>query len=273
MELRGFAGGQSVNGIAGRWPILLVLACAACGGTTATNAVGSGGDSSDAAGIADGGASNVDDGGADSTPEPASPLSGTWVGAIENYMAMDGSGALTLTIPGDPSSGKATFGRSAPPAPATDPDTGYPPGAHIFAPFQPYPGFPFAFVNASFDGQRLHFGVVAAELWKSWCELQTPVLDETDAGPKYFCAHDWVSASIGAGCVQTDPQTMQQVPIDCDKLQMCRPTAGFCVCDDAKCSSDTYLGIQIDLTVAPPNADGTVGGLDSSLHKVHLTKQ
>jgi hypothetical protein len=265
-----------------------LLFLVACGGTAPSSAgkADSGASGSDGGGA--GGAEAGDEVGNDAVldgmpPEasPSDPLPGTWVGAIENFTTGDGTGALTLTVRSGPLGGQVTFGSSLPPPPATDPDVGYPPGFHVgygsnvlgvSAVIQPYPGFPYSLVNPTFDGQQLRFDVVLAELWKGWCGLQTPLADATDAGVKYFCEHDWAVTQQASGCSQLDPQSMQQVPIDCEKVALCGLTAGICSCTAQACSDYPYASIHVVLTVAAAAADGTVGGLDSSLHKTHLIK-
>jgi hypothetical protein len=209
-------------------------------------------------------------------------VSGTWVGTLDNFTFSDGSKAITLTIQGSPLGGVATFGQSSPPPPATDPNVGYPPGFRLGYGSNiggisawmtaPHPGFPFSFLNPTLSGQRLQFDISILELWKAWCQLQTPFLAQTDAGPMYYCEQDWTSTNTAQGCVLVDPTTMQQVSIDCEKLAMCGPTAGICSCGSQSCSSSAYAGVHIDLTVAGSQADGVMLGNGSGSMKVHFTK-
>jgi hypothetical protein len=162
--------------------------------------------------------------------------------------------------------------------PATDPNVGYPPGVTFTdvvgsLPFTgPYPGFGFTLTQVTYDGQRLQFDVGSNELWKHWCELQAPILDEINGG--YLCIHNWGWRSLGsAECSQRDPMTMMDVPIDCGKIALCSLGTDVCRCTAQACSVNETATLHFDMVIATPKADGSVRGLDSGLHNVHLTKQ
>lgn len=243
------------------------------GGSPGAGGTGAGG--TGAGGTADVGDAgrNIADGGAGN---PLKGLEGSWKGYVENFQFDDQSDAVLVAITGA-GSGQITFGNSPPPPPATDPNVGYPPGVKFMGvgaslPFTgPYPGFAFTLTHGTFDGQRLQFDVGTNELWKHWCEQQTPILDEINGG--YFCVHNWGGSVGSAECSQQDPKTMMNVPIDCGKLALCSPIGGICQCTAQACSANENATLHFDMMMATPKADGSVRGLDSSLHNVHLTKQ
>jgi hypothetical protein len=127
-------------------------------------------------------------------------------------------------------------------------------------------------MKASLDGQRLQFDIAPTEVWKAWCELQTPILDEANPGMIYNCVHNW-GFSFGSKCSQMDPNTHQEVPIDCGKLALCMAGGGVCGCTAQGCTASLEPSVHFDMVVAVPKADGSVAGLDSSVHNVHLAKR
>jgi hypothetical protein len=237
---------------------------------------GAGGGSTSAGGSAGSSTGTTGSGGSSAGSGPANGFQGSWKGYVENFQFIDQSDAVLLAVTSDIGAGQITFGSSAAPPAATDPNVGYPPGAKFTGgPVQfPYPGFAFALTNVIYDGQRLQFDVDTNELWKHWCELQTPIRDEANAGGGYFCVHNWGSSFGGPTCSQMDPMTHMSVPIDCGKLSLCEPGSGVCTCDMQGCTVqlDGHL-LHFDMMIAPPKADGSVRGLDSNLHNVHLSKQ
>src|SRR5258707_1321819 len=105
---------------------------------------------------------------------PLTDLVGSWKGYVENFQFSDQSDAVLLAITSAAGAGQITFGSSAAPPPATDPNVGYPPGIKfdgLGRPSGAQPGFAFTLAKVTFDGQRLQFDVATKELWKQWCEL------------------------------------------------------------------------------------------------------
>jgi hypothetical protein len=204
---------------------------------------------------------------------PPNVLQGSWKGYVENFQFSDQSDAVLVVITSSAGAGEVTFGSAAAPPPAIDPNVGYPPGARFTgqSPLRAYPGFAYTITNVAHDGQRLQFDVATNQLWKRWCELQTPIPDEHNAGA-YSCVNNWPT-SFSETCSQMDPMTQMSVPIDCGKLFLCQG-GGVCRCDAQGCAVilDGNL-LHFDMMIAAPKADGSVRGLDSNLHSVHLSKQ
>jgi hypothetical protein len=119
---------------------------------------------------------------------------------------------------------------------------------------------------------RLQFDVSSNELWKHWCELQTPIADEVNAG-LYSCVHNWGGGGGPDGCWQIDPTTQMNVTVDCGKLSLCSYGVGVCSCTAQACVAKLDGDVHFDMMLASPKADGSITGLDAGVHNVHLSKQ
>ncbi len=196
--------------------------------------------------------------------EFATEFAGVWIGEAEDPLALQSnaddeppayrfpSGStlirLELTDIGSPYPvGAITFGIGTPPAPATDPDVGYPtvdPNFDITSPFAtgrtvtPTEGFAhrvgggFKQVDLeaqgltsqteeqfSLDGRvldgKLELYYSTTQVFESWCALQT-----SDTCPEN---EGWLVDDSGA-CFFGD----EQVPIDCQKLALCSDRVCYC---------------------------------------------
>lgn len=244
------------------------------GGGTASSGSGSGGSSSGS-------------GGGFCEPDASSPClpSGTYTGYIESFTFPDGSDTLSMTIVANENAGAVTgtmvYGNAPMLAPPTSGDVGYPPGI-AQTPVAPLEGFAFTIVGGTYGGARLQVGVVQNELWKAWCELETPVPQYNGAsdggcGPLlgYGCLGD-VSTEQGTnGCMVQSCQQASPVPIDCGKMKLCTVNGlEVCTCTASACDVPVVApgGIAFDMQFAPGHLDGTVKGLDDGqIHNVHLT--
>jgi hypothetical protein len=200
---------------------------------------------------------------------------GVWKGYFENYTLPSGSDTITMTlkISGQVVTGTMVFGDAPPPPAPTDPSAGYP--ANCPNDFAPYPmpflgeGFVYTIVGGTFDGIRLQLAVDTFELWKLWCDLQTPFPNESNSG--YLCLPDLGIALLQpSGCAQTTPMTQMQVPVDCCKARLCTTTV-FCQCTASGCTHTSATDATFDMVVAPPRADGSIAGHAFDNHNVHFT--
>src|SRR5262249_5094128 len=152
------------------------------------------------------------------TASETGPFIGTWTGYVENYSFFDGSSTLAITIDAVTATvaGHITFGSGPPLAPPTDPNVGYPPGIDFenSSLWSVYPGYSYALIAGSFDGQHLKFQVDHRELWKQWCELQTSYADQMNAG-NWNCLPNWGFTDTGSQCYQQNPATNEAVYVDC----------------------------------------------------------
>jgi hypothetical protein len=195
---------------------------------------------------------------------------------------------VTVTLSADGTTPSVVaFGNSPAPAPATDPDVGYP-TEYEYAPSGgypnslpvpqrgPVPGFAFT-ASGTAESARLQFDVALKEVWSQWCEIQPPV----QVGPNdYGCiANSGFGMMLGNSCAQTDPQTQQLVAIDCGKQNLCG-LQHMCECTAQSCSvgAVTSIGsVHFDLNVVGNNAHGSAVGLyavgaTNGVRNVHLTK-
>jgi len=202
-----------------------------------------------------------------------SELVGSWTGYVESFMFSDHSDAVALVLD---ESGSIKLGRSPAPAPATDPDSNYPiesrgtGGGQGYIPQAgPVPGFPFTIRTLSREGDRLQLDAELHEPWTQWCELQTPIADETNPG-LYGCVHNW-GFMFGTDCALLDPVTMASIPIDCGKLDLCH-LRQMCACTAETCSVAVGPTIHFDLNLDGDKANGSIAGLDDAPHNVHLTR-
>ncbi|MGH7440331.1 MAG: hypothetical protein ACRENE_31950 [Polyangiaceae bacterium] len=281
--------------------IPMALWTAACGGsyTVAQNGAdgGAGSPRTDAAGLIDatnadaGGASDAMDAAADGPPvvandAAANVLSGTYKGYIESFQFPDGSDVIdmNLTFPGNGTvTGSVYFGSGTPLSPPTDPNVGYPPGITTAAPVSLFEGFAFTVVGGTYSPPRVQLSIYSKELWKQWCELQTttyPVYStESDGGCGaligYACVPNGGFSGSAAGCIVGGPQCVDASPIsvDCGKYGLCFRLDAVCTCTSASCTvSPMNPGdVAFDMQLTPGSLNGSVTGLDTQLHNVHLT--
>jgi hypothetical protein len=206
----------------------------------------------------------------------ATSLDGIWTGYIESYTFPSGSDAITMTLQlsGGVVTGTMVFGNMTAPPPATNPNVGYPPGLAFFAGENPPfvgEGFSYTIEMGTFDGSRLLVSVATNEIWKTWCELQQPVLwNAVD----YACLPGWPSTENGTTCSQTNPTTQMSVPVDCGKLALCKaPTGNPCACLATGCVLGPFTSqASFDMQVSGSKADGSTTGAFSD-HNVHFTRQ
>jgi hypothetical protein len=134
--------------------------------------------------------------------------------------------------------------------------------------YLPYEGFAYTMLAGDFSDARLVFALDPREVWKAWCELQTPVLWQ--APDIYGCLPNWGFSSDGTTCSQPDPTTGMDVPVDCGQLALCQ-MAMVCECTAASCTVTIDPIWTFDLEVAGADADGSVDG-GGDIHNVHLKR-
>jgi hypothetical protein len=243
-----------------------VLEVAGAGGAGVTGVVaGTGG--AGGAGGAGGTSSTVPAGPAlplwSSTCQPgADALLGTWQGYVEGATpAVD----LTLTIQGTLDGGpcgRLVYGHGGPPPPPTDPNVGYPPGLEEGSGGSPgesawqEQGFAYQLLAGSIEGKRVQFQISNMELWKRWCELQTPVADTVNQG-QYNCL-----PNASAKWDNPDGQCILELPsgdqeVNCGKLGLC--TGNYvCVCNEKSCTASMNETVGFDLRFDAAEATGTM---------------
>jgi hypothetical protein len=260
-------------------------------GTRATGAAGAIADGAAATGVttdADGTAGTgvtTDAGGAAGAKADAGTVGPgeSWTGYVENRTFASGSDTLTLKFAADADgvvSGTIVFGMGTPPPPATDPNVGYPPNLVSSSPLPPGPGlatryvaegFPYAFYGGSLATGRLRFSANLWQLWAGWCALQTPASDGSGG-----CLPNWGGMSAGPPrnmCSQTNPQTMEVVPVDCGKLFLCFGGFGPCSCPASGCGLSQQTDPAVfDIFITADTASGSAELPFFGTNNVHFVK-
>jgi hypothetical protein len=185
---------------------------------------------------------------------------------------------MNLSFAGDGTiAGTVYFGTGAPLAPATDPNVGYPPGYMQGA--TPLEGFEFTVIGGTYTAPRVQLSIQATELWKQWCDIQTMVYPQYNGsstpgcGPLvgYGCLPNAATMGGTNGCSWSSCDHPNPTSIDCSKMFLC--TMGMvCTCTMTACTvpTPTKGGIAFDMQLASGSLDGSVTGVDSQLHNVHL---
>jgi hypothetical protein len=180
---------------------------------------------------------------------------------------MDGSNALTMTLQvalDGTATGTLLLGDGSILQPATDPNVGYPPGVRFAGSLPVVEGFSYTLVDGTLKNGRLTFHVAEIEVWTQWCAIQTAYALQPDGGGLYSCLPSGSTGFKGNACFAVDPTTMQNLPIDCGKSDLCSAFPGMapCQCSATGCLIDPSANsdISFDLMVAGAKADGTTSG-------------
>jgi hypothetical protein len=182
-----------------------------------------------------------------------------WDGYIENFKFRSGSDVIRVNISsvqGTTITGTVRFGTSTTVPAATDPLVGYPSGPDSAGGYEvrlPFEGHDYAIQDAVLTDHRLHFSINPLDLWKDWCEMQTPHVYGS-AGILYSCAPNGYSIS-GNTCSHVD------VPADCGYTLLCQQSTQVCACAAAGCTSSVGEKLDFDVAVDAQEANGSVVGL------------
>jgi hypothetical protein len=216
------------------------------------------------------GAGAAGEGGTKADPATLGP-SQSWTGYEEARKFSSGSDAIALTFAIDAAGvvkGTVVFGMGTPPAPATDPNASYPPDLVQGGVVQnPIPtalgyvaeGYSYAFDGGSFDGHRLRIDVNTAQLWTSWCALQTQAADGSSSCLPPWPAMGTSSTPKGAfdTCEIQNPQDQKWYSVTCVKLGLCSAGVSPCACTPAGCTTVAEgFGSSFDLFVEGTSASG-----------------
>jgi hypothetical protein len=276
----------------------LVAAAALAWGCDANHVLGvaDGGPMTGTAGVgghtapANGGSSGGQAGQAGQTTMPVDAATGpevgplgpsqTWTGYVENFMFPSGSDTLAVSVAADAQGntvGTITLGHGTPPAPATDPNIGYPPslemsslGLGLATAINFYAeGYPYTFDQGTQTSQRLKFTAKLNQMWAGWCSL------ETEAGDSGTCLPNTGGMSSGDGksCAYGDPNHPgKYIPVDCGRFALCG-FASVCTCTASGCSLNPSMGsiVSLDIAINGGAANGSLEGPFGN-QSVQLTK-
>ena len=127
----------------------------------------------------------------------------------------------------------------------------------------PIEGFEHTVLSGTMSSARLRFGLDLSEVWKAWCELQTPVADTNNPGQYNCLPNGGTGFTEEEGCVIPDG-AMNHVPVDCCKMSLCLSGWGgsTCACTEDGCTMPfDGPAVQFDLKIEGDSADGSVVGI------------
>jgi hypothetical protein len=213
---------------------------------------------------------------------PLGPVE-SWTGWFENFRISSGSDVIKLSFASDPNGvvvGKVTFGATAAPPAATDPNLGYPDESNTGL-RDLVEGFPFTMYTASITPNRLRFAVRRYEPWTGWCAIQAPPFADDGS-----CLPPWgstVLSPVGNNCTATY-MTGAASTLDCGRFQLCG--GHVCACSATSCTVNESEGSDdpaypdthpaptssIDLLLTGNIATGSMKSDGVSPVTVHFTK-
>jgi hypothetical protein len=162
-------------------------------------------------------------------------FAGRWDGYAEAYEFDSGSDRVRLTLD---SRGQGTLeiGDREPLPPATDPDADYPPGVPQSTHYAPelLAGFRYPVRRARASAGTLQFAVEPADLYREWCSMQPPLLDETspDGEEYYGCVLNRGHESRDGVCSLDGEPGGPRLPVSCGKIARC---GSICGCREEGC--------------------------------------
>lgn len=156
---------------------------------------------------------------------------------MEAHHFSDGSDRLRLELD-SAGVGTVLLGDAALLEPATDPEV-WPYSPRVLS---LEPGIQYPVLGALVEQRRLRTNLDSMVLVRPWCELQTPILDETnnsdDPTPRYYCTRSTGTRYVGKSeCFvkESYEEDAEWEPVDCGKLELCGvPTTCQCSADGCK---------------------------------------
>jgi hypothetical protein len=197
----------------------------------------------------------------------------SWSGWVENYQFPSGSDALKLSFAVDESGnvvGHITMGSGTPPAPATDPNVGYPPGFTLGSMLPAWEGFPFTMLDGRSTTNRLRFTINTSEPWAGWCALQTPMDDTGMCLPNWGGSMDPSTNHCEMYSSDSPPKT---ITVDCGKMELCNHMM-VCTCSATSCwlnANGVGSGQTFDMAIAGDIASGS-GIVGNDMRNIHFTR-
>ncbi len=208
----------------------------------------------------------------------------SWTGFVYSYHFPSGSDAVKISFALDSRgdvSGTVTMGAGTPPPPATDFNVGYPPGfgSDLTGQLSQFSeGYPHEMHSIDYSvgnlpgSRRLQFLTKDSDLWRHWCERQTPVGhtgtcaasgEAVPTGDGHSCIYNQSPGDADAG---VDPIT-----VDCGKLFLCRY---MCECNTVTCWVPGNRGweAKFDFAFHDGIASGRAENAPWGGSKIELTK-
>jgi len=176
------------------------------------------------------------------TGETLSDYAASWDGYLEAFEFPSGSDRLRIVLD-EHGDGYVEFGDVPLIPAATNPDVGYPEDYDydvMNPPSGPIEGFRYTVRGATVEMRRIQLGTESREIYKAWCELQTPELDEVNSTPEeqiYGCLPNTGGGGGNGECFIYDPaDPSAQVVVDCGKVALCMFSAA-CTCTADGCTT------------------------------------
>ncbi len=191
-------------------------------------------------------------------------IQGVWTGYLENFqLSTDDSIKISIDVAPDGTlSGQVVLGKDTQPAPATDPDSPWPPSINPVTPVLPsyIPGFAYEARNIRWEARRLRFDIAQYQAWQPWCALQQSYQTGPDS---YNCVpgNGGVgTAPDGTGtqmCFAEDRAGNIVAPVQCFKLFLFCDGLGPCSCDATACNARTDFSYSFDIALRDGIGDGS----------------
>ena len=176
-----------------------------------------------------------------------SDYQGTWDGYVEASEFADGSDRIRISLDAN-GNGVIEVGDSAalPPPVAgkgyplqdpNDPECQSPLSASKIGSL--IPGFSYPVTAAKVEERRVRFSTASSDLYREWCALMTPVLDEvnsTATDPVYSCLPNTTGFFVDEQCY------LDTEPVDCCLLTC----LNVCECDSDGCTAPDDQDVSFD---------------------------
>lgn len=191
------------------------------------------------------------------TGELLSDYAATWDGYAEAHPFRSGSDRVRIELD-DEGKGHVVFGEGTPPAPTTDPANSpfefTDNGGIVGIDGDWIEGFEYTVQHAEVRERRIQLAFSGMEIFKAWCDLQVPLRDTSESAdaPEYACVPHFDGWRRDHGrCWGTDPQTGEDVEVNCMNLLLCGEpsctcTADGCTIPSLSSSSTTGSGGALD---------------------------
>jgi hypothetical protein len=174
-----------------------------------------------------------------------SDYQGTWVGYVEIGKWDDGTGDIRIELDAQ-GNGVLEVGQAEPLEPPVV-DDGYPRDAEYAATASIatnlLPGFSYPIIGATVESKRIRLQTSSAELYREYCELQTPMPVPSNPG-SFNCMG--ISSYSSSGDPE-DPCTLLGAGDEVlGMIDDCDPLICFtaCECTESECLPHTRFGIQ-----------------------------
>jgi hypothetical protein len=183
-------------------------------------------------------------------------LVGTWKGYLQAAVFRSGSDTVVVNLiraQGEPDRITVTLGDTAPTSTPPYPDNDY---VRVGGPSFYLEGLPYPAHHVRWRGSRLTFEIANGDLYRTWCEMQVPRLEENGV-PRYTCSP--IEPVRGKEECDSGSLPLSQA---CKAHLICGSSkdTGLCACNASVCAADTALTAAFDITFDVPVVGATTAG-------------